>query len=520
MATTAALPMDAARARRRSSRRAASTGRCADRQAGCSVALVGLALLAGCSWPGSTPIPAAASSPTRSQALEFDNGMKIGVGRIDGSLYGAMTLRDLTLSDPKGVFLSSRRGAGRLAAVRLSRQPCRRPQPHRADRDACAGCRSSTPRRRATRRCCPISTSTSAGCKVDRLIIEPPVTGERRVGSIDGRAQIADRRAQVALQAAAIGGDGPRRRRPARAQPRRGARSQPARARRLTLSAPAGGVVATLAGLTAPLSVRVNGRGDWQRWDGRLLADLDNAPLARLALSARDGTFGVRGPTRVARLVEGPTAALLGPITNRRAAIDLGQPPRRPATAASRATPSRSSPTASPTLAATGSTICKLNFALLKPRRAGAQPCRPRPARRADARRRAAPRRRVDYRVDRRDARLQRHGAAGARRARRRAASTAIRSSSRSPPRRASDHRARRRGRRHDSPTSGSTATWRSTGRGSCRTICASARTGSMPRRSSSPTSPRGSTPARSTAGSTIIGSTASASSTSTPTPT
>ncbi len=43
----------------------------------------------------------------RIEALEFDNGMKIGVGRIDGSLYGASTIHGLTLSDPKGVFFSA-----------------------------------------------------------------------------------------------------------------------------------------------------------------------------------------------------------------------------------------------------------------------------------------------------------------------------------------------------------------------------------------------------------------------------
>src|SRR3546814_3238762 len=33
--------------------------------------------------------------------------MKIGIGRLDGSLYGEMIVSDFTLSDPKGVFLRS-----------------------------------------------------------------------------------------------------------------------------------------------------------------------------------------------------------------------------------------------------------------------------------------------------------------------------------------------------------------------------------------------------------------------------
>src|SRR3546814_1198798 len=39
--------------------------------------------------------------------LAFANGLKIEAGRIDGSLYGRMILRNLKISDPKGVFLTS-----------------------------------------------------------------------------------------------------------------------------------------------------------------------------------------------------------------------------------------------------------------------------------------------------------------------------------------------------------------------------------------------------------------------------
>ena len=65
--------------------------------------------------------------------------------------------------------------------------------------------------------------------------------------------------------------------------------------------------------------------------------------------------------------------------------------------------------------------------------------------------------------------------------------------------------------------TSGWPAISRSTGRGSCRTICASVQTGSTPGWSCSPTRLPGSTLAPSTAGSTTTGSKASASSTSKP---
>src|SRR5690606_9017754 len=44
---------------------------------------------------------------TQIEKYEFENGMKIGIGRLDGSLYGAMIVRDFSLSDTKGRFLTS-----------------------------------------------------------------------------------------------------------------------------------------------------------------------------------------------------------------------------------------------------------------------------------------------------------------------------------------------------------------------------------------------------------------------------
>lgn len=250
----------------------------------------------------------------RIAGLEFANGMKIGIGRIDGSLYGDMTIRRFTLSDPRGVFFSA-------PTVRLDWRPFDYLDNHLNIRSLYAP--TATLARLPEFKATPPSEGPLlpdldidiGRLKVDRLIIERPVTGERRVATIDGKAHIADRRAQIALQAAAIGGEG----RPGGDRLALDLDAVPEANRlglNLFLSAPRNGVVAKLAGLTAPLRLQVNGSGDWQRWDGRLLADLDNAAFARLQLSARNGTFGVRGPTRVARLVEGPTAALLGPITN------------------------------------------------------------------------------------------------------------------------------------------------------------------------------------------------------------
>src|SRR5690606_36127036 len=54
-------------------------------------------------------------------------------------------------------------------------------------------------------------------------------------------------------------------------------------------------------------------------WNGNLTADLGAAPLARLALTGRNGSFAVKGSAQASRLFTGATAALLGPQT----AVDL-----------------------------------------------------------------------------------------------------------------------------------------------------------------------------------------------------
>ena len=45
----------------------------------------------------------------RINAMETTSGLKIHVGRIEGSIFGRLTVHDLTLSDPRGTFASAPR---------------------------------------------------------------------------------------------------------------------------------------------------------------------------------------------------------------------------------------------------------------------------------------------------------------------------------------------------------------------------------------------------------------------------
>ncbi|WP_375291043.1 translocation/assembly module TamB domain-containing protein [Qipengyuania sp.] len=248
------------------------------------------------------------------EGLEFETGMEIGIGRIEGSLYGEMVLHDFTVSDPKGVFLSS-------PEMRVDWRPFAFIRNH-------VDVRSLTAERMTLLRLPEFNETPPSNdpllpdldidigqLRIDRFVAEAPVSGERRVAALAGAAHIADGRAQVSLDGRTIEGrdraGGDRIALKLDAVPEENRLDLD-----LDLNAPEGGVIAALAGLTDPLRVQLSGKGDWNNWNGRFDANLAGSEFARLALGARDGTFTLRGPTRVARLFEGPTAALLGPILN------------------------------------------------------------------------------------------------------------------------------------------------------------------------------------------------------------
>ncbi|MEH3036797.1 MAG: translocation/assembly module TamB domain-containing protein [Sphingomonas adhaesiva] len=243
------------------------------------------------------------------------SGLNIKVGRIDGSLYGKMRLSDVRVSDPRGVFLTSPRldvdwrpfafarnhvdvRSAAADLITLRRNPELKPSTEPTDPNA------------------PILPDLDIDIgrlTVARFVMEPPVAGARYIARLNGAAHIADRRAQLTVDAATLRGQGA------------AGGGDVARVRLdavpdedkldldVRLRAPAGGVVARLAGLKAPLLATVAGRGSWSAWQGRAVATLGGGQLADLALTARDGHFEVRGPTRPGLYLEGPVERLTAP---------------------------------------------------------------------------------------------------------------------------------------------------------------------------------------------------------------
>ena len=250
------------------------------------------------------------------EAFEMENGLKIGIGRIEGSLYSAMTIHDLSLSDPTGVFLTA-------PQVAVDWRPFEFISNH-------VDIRSATAETMTLLRLPELNETPPSDdpllpdldidigeLRIDQFIAEEPVAGQRYVASLAGDAQIAAGRAEVTFTGISTQ-SGDRIDLVLDAVP-----EENRLALALDLQAPAQGIIAAMAGLTDPLAVKLQGSGDWAKWDGQLDADLAGEGLAQLQLAARDGTFSATGDTQIARLFEGPTAALIGPV----AQIDVSATP-------------------------------------------------------------------------------------------------------------------------------------------------------------------------------------------------
>jgi translocation and assembly module TamB len=243
--------------------------------------------------------------------FETVTGLQVHVGRIEGSVFGEMTLHDLAISDPQGVFFRAPRAeldyrpfsyfrnqidirALTIPEARLYRIPSLRAgdpnAPLLPDIDIDVG-----------------------RLRIARLWVDPAVTGRRHLLSIDSRIRIADGRARAGLDLAALaapglpGGD--------RVALRIDAVPE---ANRLDLGlgvrAPAGGFVAGLLGTNQAIAANLDGRGSWANWRGRLRATLGGRGLANLAVTGRDGTFSVEGPVRPSLVLTGPMQRLAGRV--------------------------------------------------------------------------------------------------------------------------------------------------------------------------------------------------------------
>lgn len=234
----------------------------------------------------------------RIEQLAPDTGLRIRVGRIEGSIYRHVVLRDVRFYDPRGEF-------ARIAEARVDWHPFDFIWARRLSIDSVDIPRASwsrIPKLRKSRSQSPILPDFDivvGRLRVDRLILSRDVAGQERVARLSGHAILHDRTADIDLDAGLVGG-GDRVRLTLVAAPDRDMFDADA-----DVIAPRGGVLGRLAGIDHGLTGIVRGSGNWRHWRGSVLVDSDGNALARVGLSADDGRFAATGRVMPAGLTGG-----------------------------------------------------------------------------------------------------------------------------------------------------------------------------------------------------------------------
>jgi translocation and assembly module TamB len=240
--------------------------------------------------------------------LETASGLRIHIGRIDGSIFGKSQLRNVSVADQNGVFLTS-------PNIKLDWTPG-------AWLENKLHVDSVTADRVALIRLPKLKPSTKKGpilpgfdihigdLRIEHLDIGPQVSGKPRSGRVWGKADVHSGRALVELQTLIANG-GDRIGFHLDAQPDRNKFDLHAR-----VIAPADGLVPAAIGVRQPVNLAIAGKGNWKRWRGTAALDLAGRPTARLALGVDNGIYRLEGKLAPVPFLEGKLQRLTTPIVN------------------------------------------------------------------------------------------------------------------------------------------------------------------------------------------------------------
>ena len=206
--------------------------------------------------------------------MKPSSGLRIHIGRIDGSIWRHAKIRDLRLSDPQGIFLEA-------PIVDLDWRPTRW-LANRLHVDRLASdlvILKRLPKLRPSRPGAPILPDyrIHIGALDLRLRLEAGVAGpQRRLVRIVGKADTGNGRAVIGLRGASSAGD--RLTFALDTEPDKDLFDLDAR-----LASPGDGVVPGLLGSKKPMAVAIGGEGNWSGWKGRGLwtASGDRTPWLR-----------------------------------------------------------------------------------------------------------------------------------------------------------------------------------------------------------------------------------------------
>ncbi len=214
------------------------------------------------------------------------SGLKVQIGRIDGSIYGKAVLRDVTLSDPEGAFLS-------VPEAELDWRPLAWLNNQLDIRDLTArrGTLLKLPKLRPGDPDDPILPAFDI--RIDRLrlidfTVVKGIAGDARRVNLSGKADVRAGRLLAKLDGNLGGGD--RLALTIDAAPDDDRFDIDA-----DINAPSAGLLAALWGDQAGGRIRIAGDGAWRDWRGAALVDRDGARVAALQLNNRAGRYGVTG---------------------------------------------------------------------------------------------------------------------------------------------------------------------------------------------------------------------------------
>jgi translocation and assembly module TamB len=242
----------------------------------------------------------------RVAAMTPKSGLRIRIGRIEGSIWGETGLRDVRLYDQDGLFAEIPKAAlkwrplawlaNRLLIDTVATDLA---IVHRAP--------NFIPSEEGGGMSLPDFDVHVGRLDIAQLRFDEAVTGFRQVARVGGEAEYRSGRFLLDLDAVMRGG-GDRLDLLVDAFPERDQFDLD-----LALEAPADGVLARMLGTRAPLRMAVTGDGSWHVWNGTARIEAAGRSAGDLRLAARSGRYSAGGWIAPAGLLGGRLASLAAP---------------------------------------------------------------------------------------------------------------------------------------------------------------------------------------------------------------
>lgn len=241
----------------------------------------------------------------RISMLRPSSGLRIRIGRIDGSIWNRARIRDLRLYDAQGLFLEA-------PEIDLDWRPIA----WTANKLWIESARSDLlilhrlPRLRPSAKKGPLLPGFDihvGRLEIKRLRLEPPVAGRLLTSRVGASADIHKGRVLLKLDAASNGAD----------RLRLQVDSEPDRDRfdlNAKLVGPADGAIAGITGWKRPVDGVISGTGRWSDWRGRATLDVGDVRLIELDLGFDHGKCLLAGALAPTSFLSGKLQRLSAPV--------------------------------------------------------------------------------------------------------------------------------------------------------------------------------------------------------------